>query len=208
VKRRTFLFELLCFAGEWDRADRQLDLLAEGGQEHLLGALLYRAAISAERARAERFGGAALLEEPVPEAVAGEFNGVSATTIEDADPRLGARLEVFASGTYLWLPLAHLESVEMQSPKRLRDLLWIPAIVRAGRAFRDLDLGQVLLPALAPFSYRHADEATRLGRKTVWEPDATGRVVPWGQKMLLVDGEEVPLLEVRTLRFGSVPPSA
>src|SRR5438477_11261648 len=28
VRRRTFLFELLCFAGEYDRADNQLDVLA------------------------------------------------------------------------------------------------------------------------------------------------------------------------------------
>ncbi|MGH9761485.1 MAG: tetratricopeptide repeat protein, partial [Blastocatellia bacterium] len=28
-KLRTFLFELFCFAGEWDRAERQLDILGE-----------------------------------------------------------------------------------------------------------------------------------------------------------------------------------
>jgi hypothetical protein len=28
LHRRTFLFELLCFAGNWDRADKQLDVLA------------------------------------------------------------------------------------------------------------------------------------------------------------------------------------
>ena len=29
VKRRTFLFELLCFSGEYDRAGKQLDVLAQ-----------------------------------------------------------------------------------------------------------------------------------------------------------------------------------
>ena len=28
VKRRTFLFELLCFAGNFDRAEKQLDILS------------------------------------------------------------------------------------------------------------------------------------------------------------------------------------
>ena len=27
-RRRTFLFELLCFAGEYERADKQLEVLA------------------------------------------------------------------------------------------------------------------------------------------------------------------------------------
>jgi protein involved in temperature-dependent protein secretion len=42
----------------------------------------------------------------------------------------------------------------------------------------------------------------RLGRQTVWiEED--GEAVPCGQKLLLVDGVERPLLEVREIQFGS-----
>ncbi len=36
---------------------------------------------------------------------------------------------------------------------------------------------------------------------TVWEETSGGGEIPVGQKMLLVDGEEVPLLEVRKLEF-------
>src|SRR5512133_2893059 len=53
--RRTFLFELLCFAGQFDRAEKHLDILAQGGKNAELGALLYRAALHAERTRAELF---------------------------------------------------------------------------------------------------------------------------------------------------------
>ena len=60
AQRRTFLFELLCFAGNWDRADKQLEILAgsdpSGTKDRRLGALLYRAAIGAERTRQEMFG--------------------------------------------------------------------------------------------------------------------------------------------------------
>lgn len=55
AERRTFLFELLCFAGEYDRAEKQLDVLAQRGNEAELGALLYRAALHAERTRDELF---------------------------------------------------------------------------------------------------------------------------------------------------------
>jgi len=49
TRRRIFLFELLCFAGEYDRAEKQLDVLAQSGPEAATGALLYRAALAAER---------------------------------------------------------------------------------------------------------------------------------------------------------------
>ena len=59
------------------------------------------------------------------------------------------------------------------------------------------ELGEVLLPVLSPFSFRHPDDAVRLGRATVWDEPEDGDPVPFGQKMLLVDGEEFPILEVR-----------
>ena len=102
----------------------------------------------------------------------------------------------------MWLPLAHIALLEIQPPKRLRDLLWIPATIRAGPASQGSDLGRVLLPALSPFSFRHADDAVRLGRMTVWESTPDGGEIPYGQKMLLVDGEEVPLLDVRKLEIA------
>ena len=66
-----------------------------------------------------------------------------------------------------------------------------------------MELGEVLLPALSPFSFRSDDDNVRLGRATVWEEDENGEEIPFGQKMLLVDGEEFPLLEVRTLEIAS-----
>jgi len=109
-------------------------------------------------------------------------------------------MEVYAAGSYLWLPLAHIASVRMEAPRLVRDLIWIPAIVKTGPKCRSLDLGEVLIPALTPFAFRHSDKLVRLGRQTVWE-ETDGILAPEGQKMLLVDGEEFPILEVRTLEF-------
>src|SRR6266699_4439868 len=50
-KRRTFLFELLCFAGEYPRAEKQLDVLSQGGPQSEIGALFYRGALAAEKTR-------------------------------------------------------------------------------------------------------------------------------------------------------------
>jgi type VI secretion system protein ImpE len=207
TKRRTFLFELLCFAGEYDRAEKQLDVLAEAGPNSEMGALLYRGALHAERTRQDLFQKKEYPKPPggatsVSESISGTLNGKSFQTITDADPRIGPRLEAFAAGKYLWLNFEHLASIRIEPPRRLRDLLWTPAVVRTGPALKGTDLGEVLLPVLSPFAWQHPDEAVRLGRMTVWEEDESGEAVPAGQKMLLVDGEEFPLLDIRQLEFN------
>src|SRR5579872_4901719 len=55
VRRRTFLFELLCFQGEYDRAEKHLHVLADATPDAQLGAVLYFSALHAERLRQETF---------------------------------------------------------------------------------------------------------------------------------------------------------
>jgi len=200
VRRRTFLFELLCFAGEYDRAEKQLAILAEGNKQADMGALLYRAALHAELVRQDTFQKKDFPAGASPQAVAGTLNGQPFETLEDGDPRIGPRLEIYAAGSYLWIPFQHVESIEIPPPKRLRDTIWTPALVRTGAAFKMTELGEVLLPVLCPFSFRHADDNVRLGRVTVWE-EAEDVVVPFGQKMFLMDDQEIPFLEVRKIEF-------
>jgi type VI secretion system protein ImpE len=204
IKRRTFLFELLCFTGEYDRAEKQLDILADAGKEAAMGTLLYRSALQAARTRRDMFQKKTFPLESLSDVRGSEgtLNGQAFESIEDADPRIGARLEVFAAGAYLWLPFEHIASIRTEPPKRLRDLIWIPAILQTGPKCKGLDLGEVLLPVLTPLASRHHQDSVRLGRETVWE-EADGETVPAGQKLLLVDGEEIPILEVRNLLFAA-----
>jgi type VI secretion system protein ImpE len=200
VQRRTFLFELLCFAGEYERAAKQLNILADGGKEAELGAMLYRGALIGERTRQEMFRDGTLPDIGKPaRPVSGTLNGQPFQSLSDADPRIGARLEVIAAGQYLWIPFEHIESVRVQPPRQLRDLCWATALVRTGPAFREQDLGEVLLPVLTPLAWQQADGELRLGRATEWQALDEETEVPMGQKLLLVDGEEIPILEVQEL---------
>jgi type VI secretion system protein ImpE len=203
--RRTFLFELLCFAGEFDRAERQLDVIAGAGREAEMGALLYRSALVAERRRSQMFERADFPSGPEPRAVSGTLNGRPFTSLTDADPRIGARLELFVAGQYTWLPLEHVSVVVVHPPQRLRDLLWTPAHVVPSPDLVGLQLGEVLIPALTPLAWRNPDNLVRLGRVTNWERLESGIEVPAGQKLLLVDGEEIPILEIRSLEIAPVP---
>lgn len=204
VQRRTFLFELLCFAGDLDRAEKQLNVVADATPETGMGALVYRSAMHAERTRRDMFEVGSFPTTPPPP-VTGTLNGKRFASLRDADPRIGARLEVYAAGQYTWIPYAHLASVTMEAPKRARDLVWAPAVVRPGPTFDQLkvELGDVLLPALTPGAWQHADAAIRLGRVTDWEDLDNGEFAPVGQKLLLADDEPIPILEIRTLEFDS-----
>lgn len=200
ARRRTFLFELLCFSGEYDRAEKQLDILAREGQQAEMGTLLYRGALHAERTRQQMFSAEGLPPTTTAaQTVSGTLNGQPFESLVDADPRIGARLELYVAGQYTWFPLEHVSTLRKEPPRRLRDLLWMEVVVRPSERMRELELGELLMPVLTPAASQHPDPLVRLGRITDTEELATGIVVPVGQKLLLADDTEVPILELREL---------
>ncbi len=202
TRRRTFFFELLCFAGQYDRAEKHLDVLAGAGPSAQLGALLYSAAIHAERDRQRMFAQGIMPLARPPASLAGRRNGECFTCFADVDERIGGALEVFVAGSYTWIALEQIACIEIAKPKRLRDLLWIPAIVRTTPAYQALELGEVLLPVLSPLSWKSEDDAVRLGRSTIWTEDDNGNPAPLGQKMFVIDEQEVSVLELGKIEFS------
>ncbi|HEX3867908.1 MAG TPA: type VI secretion system accessory protein TagJ [Gemmatimonadaceae bacterium] len=200
AQRRAFLFELLCFAGQYDRAEKQLSVLGSGGREAEMGALLYHAALHGERLRQDMFDKQSF-PSSTAKPVGGTINGKPFSTITDSDPRIGPRLEVFAAGQYMWMAFEHVHTVRVEPPKLLRDLLWARSVVRPAESFKGLELGEALIPAIAPLTWQHPDPAVRLGRSTEWVEFEDGSQGPVGQKLLLVDDEEFPILELRELEI-------
>jgi type VI secretion system protein ImpE len=199
AKRRTFLFELLLFSGEYDRAEKQLDLLAGANAEAAAGTLLYRSALHAERTRQAMFANREtppLREEPVH---GGTWNGNSFSDLVDSDPRIGANLETFIAGSYTWIPIHYVRRIEIEPAINLRDLVWARARVETSSDFRLQELGEVLIPVLCPRSSRHPDEPVQMGREAAWEDDETYGQIPFGAKMMVIDGVDVPLLEIRSV---------
>jgi type VI secretion system protein ImpE len=206
TQRRTFLFELLCFAGDFDRAAKHLGVLSDASEEAGVGALLYRSALAAELQRQSLFqkkeypgvpAGGSSRNRP------GTLNGRPFQTIADADPRIDSRLEVFVAGEYVWLPFEFIGSIRIEPPRFLRDLIWATARVSTSPEFKGREFGEVLLPVLCPLSAQHPDDTVRLGRVTDWQ-ETGGQDIPFGQKLLILDGEEgVPFLEIRELLFAT-----
>jgi type VI secretion system protein ImpE len=202
-RRRTFLFELLCFAGQYDRAEKHLNLLTQASHDAELGGLLYRSALVAERQRQALFerGQNAENDSNSRPSGPGTLNGKPFRSLEDLDPRIGPRLEMFVAGEYVWLPFEHIGTVRMQPPKFLRDTLWASAVVQTGPSFKGQDFGEVLIPVLSPFSWQHSSDDVKLGRLTDWKQEGD-ELIPFGQKLLILDDEEtIPMLEIRELQF-------
>jgi type VI secretion system protein ImpE len=231
VPRRTTLFELLCFAGEWDRAEKQIDVIGQQSVQAAMAVQVYRANIQAERSRERLFdAGVAphFLTEPTPyvdtqlealasykggdiagaralldkaeearPAISGTWNGQKFLDIRDYNDLTAPILELVVKDKYVWLPLDQVRKVAIEPPKKLRDLLWIPARIEA----KDGTVGEVFLFALYPGSHRHAEEAVRLGRKTEWKDAGGDLYVGAGQRLFLVDEDDRPILEARTLEF-------
>lgn len=203
TQRRVFLFELLTFTGQYDRAEKQLDVLSKGGIDREIAVLPYRAAILGERVREHMFSSGDFPATSAPSPVSGTLNGTPFSSIEDADPRIGARLEVMAGGKYMWIPFAYVQTLHMEAPQHLRDLRWIPAKLSTSAAMKDTELGEVLLPTLSPLAWKQEDPELRLGRAADWDELPDGSFSPIGHKMLRVDNELMPLLDLRDLVIGS-----
>ncbi len=209
AKRRTFLFELLCFAGEYDRAEKQLDVLADQNPKASMGVMMYRSALHAERTRQAMFRDNDFPARDANNAATqgGTWNGDAFVALADADARIGDHIEAFIAGSYTWIPTRYIERLEIEPPATLRDLMWARARIQASPAFRLQDLGEILLPVISPLSYQSSDDAVRLGRMSVWEDESSGGERLVGQKLLLVDGVEIPMLEFRSIEWATVAPA-
>jgi type VI secretion system protein ImpE len=203
VKRRTFLFELLLFAGEFDRAEKQLEILAGANPGGAMGLLLYRSALHAERTRQAMFANHELPSSKPEATHGGECNGTAFSEFSDADPRIGPNLEVFIAGSYTWIPIHYLRRLKIEPPANLRDLVWARAVVETSADFRLQELGEVLLPVLCPLSPKHSDENVKLGRESAWEPDQEFGEIPYGAKMMIIDEAEIPLLDIRSVTWSA-----
>jgi type VI secretion system protein ImpE len=234
-RSRVFLFELLCFAGDFQRAERQLDTVSQlsGDVNVEIGSQVYKNLLAAEKSRSNFFqkGGQPKFLAKVPtyanshlEAIndlretrtaridqlmeaatsirptlSGKADGKPFNDFRDCDDLLAPFLEVIVHTDYIWLPFEDISSIEIAAPKRLRDLLWIPATI----AKRDGPLGEVFLPVRYFGSSESSDDALRLGRMTDWKNITEATILGVGQRIFLIDDAEYPILEIRKIEFTS-----
>ena len=228
--KRLFLFELLAFAGEWDRARRQIEAVSYPNDLGLEAATNnYKKIVDAEDHRRRVFRDGVMPEFLIPapdwvflrlQAVAalkagnpaeaadliaksdaaakpitGTLNGKPVEGLRDCDDVFGPVLEVFAHGTYYWVPLEQVDAVTGLAPKFPRDLVWFPVKL----SVKDGPAGDAFLPGLYPDTAAAADDNLRLGRATDWAQGDGGPVRGVGMRQLLAGEDAVAVPDVREL---------
>jgi type VI secretion system protein ImpE len=129
----------------------------------------------------------------------GTCDGRTFQDFRDLDDRTSCILEVLTSkGSYYWIPIDRIESLQFHEPERALDLLWR----RTRLIVRDGPDGEVYLPALYPGAADEADDRVRLGRQTDWRGGDGEPVRGVGQRTFLVGDEAVPILELKDMIFG------
>jgi len=238
LQRRTFLFELLCFSGDWDRAEKQIDVLAQQSMESAVSVHVYRDNIKAERERKKLFSEGShphfLIEPPAyvdvhfealdrlrkgdPKAArealdraeearpafAGKWNDETFSDFRDYNDLTGPVLELIVKDKYAWLPFEQIRRIEIDAPRKLRDLVWLPARIQAA----DGTTGEVYIPVLYAGSSEQGDDRIRLGRMTEWKAIGEEVYAGCGQRLFLADDQERSILETRTVTLDEPGASA
>ena len=229
--KRLFLFELLMFAGDLDRAQRQIDALKYDDLQTEAARHTYRQLLDAERKRRQTFS------QLTPPAF---FH----TTPEHVTTRLAALAEL--RGGRPVEALALLQKADQQAPavegtcnegafQGLRDgddclgpvlevmargsYYWVPfeqiqslkmnpprfprdlLWVPVHMEMRETGAGDVFLPTLYAGTHESEDAALKLGRRTDWREGGPGPVTGIGAKTFLVGDDAMSVLEWRQLEL-------
>ncbi len=229
--KRILLFQVLAFCGEWDKAERHLDVIASQDVKAEVGVQLYKSLVAAEREREAVFS-----LERLP--------AILPTAPRYLDTYLAARRKLegkeleeatalyrqadsgrrHVSGHADGVPFGDFRDTDASLEFFLEAMVhghyvWIPfeslreLSISAPKTLMDLlwstariTTGEGLvmnccLPVLYPGSSRHADDRVRLGRMTDWVPLGGQFYQGAGQHVFRVGDGETAILEIRELVF-------
>jgi type VI secretion system protein ImpE len=226
--RRLFLFELLAFSGDLDRARKQIEAVNYGQIELDAAVMNYRKLLDAEKQRRELFTQGRtpkFFGEPSRQCLQrvqaiGHLRGnrpaEALSLLKEASA--GEAIKGKLNGK----PFTSLRDCDDVFGSVLEvmahgEYYWVPLNTLATLAMnppkypRDLlwtparmelqdgGSGDVFLPAIYPMSHEHSDPQIRLGRMTDWKPSENGPTVGVGARVFLVDDEDIGLLDWREL---------
>jgi type VI secretion system protein ImpE len=234
TRQRTFLFELMCFAGDFDRAERQLDVLGHQSATAEVGVQVYRNNIKAERDRRRLFAEGLhpyFLTDPPPyvelhldalnrlrEGSFGEARQLL-DRAEEERPALTGKLNGrqfldFRDYDDVIGPILELIIQDHYTWLPFEQIKQIE--IGAPKQLRDLmwvaariestdgTIGEVFIPALYSGSSDHENDQVKLGRMTDWKKIEKDIYLAAGLRLFLVDNEDKAMLEVRTVEFEPV----
>ncbi len=231
VTARTFLFELSCFSGDWERAVKQLDVIGQQDVNAMIGAQIFKQNFMAERDRIKYFEDGlmpeCLIEPPkyvekllVANNYVREGNIADARKVLDEVEEERPAFECSVNGQkvsdfrdYNDLTMCVFEAIVKES------YAWLPFehVTRIEfippKSLRDLywlqtevtmvngTKGEMFLPALYSGSSKSENDQVRLGRMTDWRELGEDLYLGEGTKMFWFDGEHRSILDLKDIEF-------
>ena len=229
--KRTLLFQVLIFLGEWDKAGRHLELIATQDPRGGAGVQPYKDLIAAEKERLDvislknlpsflpetppyfetYYAGCKKLVEKNPEEAKECFDQVASLLPPISGTINGNPFSGISDTDSLLSPFLEVITHE--------NYIWVPfeyireIIIPPPQTLFDLIWIQgsvttweglsmnCFLPVLYPESSQHEDERIKLGRMTDWIPLGGSFSKGVGQRMIQVGDEDISILEIREARF-------
>lgn len=231
VAARTFLFELSCFSGDWDRAEKQLEVIGHQDANAMIGSLMYRQNFHNERNRMRLFS----------DGLSPEFVTAKPPYIDD----LLSAVNRIREGNMLEARTL-LDKVEEERPafpceingERYSDIrdynditmcvlevfikdsyVWLPfEQIRSikftrPKTLRDLfwiqaeiemlsgTAGEMFIPALYSASWQSENDQVRLGRMTDWQDKGEEVFIGEGMRIFWMDGKDRSILDMESIVF-------
>jgi type VI secretion system protein ImpE len=233
LSARVFLFELLSFAGNLERAGKQLDAIAHQSPEMRTGASIYKQLLTAEKARRVVFGGGEpdfLIAPPQYTACyieALKYRQKGDAALARASLEEGITLRPAVSGVADGKEFSDIEDADIFLAPFLElylgeKYIWLPfEQIRAIEFQKPLNLrdllwlrakletsggevGEVFIPVIYPGTSDEGNDLLSLGRQTHWIDVGQGLSRGVGQRMFLINGIDHAMLQTNKLSVRSI----
>lgn len=229
---RRFLFELSLFSGEWDRADRQLDVIGHQDANSAIGSLIFRQNLSAERDRIKFFSEGTRPETPdeptdyINELFAAndlirEGKTAEARELLDKVEEERPAFSCSVNGEGFSDIRDYNEPTMCAFEAIIKDAyVWLPfeSVKKLEflerKSLRDVywpqaqfelangTTGELFLPSLYVNTWKNADDQIRLGRTVDWRELGDDIYVGEGTRIFWMDGKDKSILDITSIEFN------
>ncbi|MCB1025439.1 MAG: hypothetical protein KDB79_13670 [Acidobacteria bacterium] len=231
VTARIFLFELSCFSGDWERAEKQLEVIGQQDMNAMIGSQIYKQNFKAERDRISLFSEGLIPEclMPPPNYVEGLLAAVShvkdgktseaievISQVEEVRPAFACKINGEESADFRDcndLTMCVFEAIVKDSYtwlpfEQIETVEFTPAKTLRDKFWMQAEVGMVngtkgemFIPSLYVDSFKSSKDDIRLGKVTDWRETDEDIFIGEGVRLYQLESGYKPISEIESIEF-------
>lgn len=231
VTARIFLFELSCFSGDWERAEKQLEVIGQQDAIAMIGSHIYKQNFKAERDRIGLFSEGLIPEclMPPPNYVEGLLAAVShvkdgkikeaievVSQVEENRPAFAVKVNGEESADFRDcndLTMCVFEAIVKDSYtwlpfEQVETVEFVPAKTLRDKYWMQAEIGmtngtkgEMFIPSLYVDTFKSDNDEIRLGKVTDWRETGEDLFIGEGVRLYQLDGGYKPISEIESIEF-------